>query len=178
MTPAAPRSPAKEAMGAFAHHLAQDQLLQAHAQGMGEHASAQAADGAGRDLQHPDALVIDPHFGVDRPGREPGRAAGARHLLMDAVLERLRQPRRCDVERFLEVGPVQGIGLVEQGEGGELPSLQAAFQGVLAPGNEVLDDQAQLLGVAVGTGLDGPHPVHGPHQLFGIVGTDHAAAPR
>ncbi len=60
---------------------------------------------------------------VHWPSHELGSAAGAGHLLMDAVLKRLRQPRRCDVERFLEVGPVQGIGLVEESEGGQLPSL-------------------------------------------------------
>ena len=61
---------------------------------------------------------------VTSPAARQARAT----VLMDAVLKRLRQPRRCDVERFLEVGPVQGIGLVEQGEGGELAPLQAAFQ--------------------------------------------------
>jgi len=126
----------------FCHHLAQDQLLQAHAQGMGEHPPAQAPDGAGRDLQQPDAVLLDPHFGVDRPSCEPGHAAGTCHLAMDAFLERPRQPGGRDVEGFLEIRPVQGIGLVEQGEGRELAPFQGAFQRVLPSGNEVLDDQA------------------------------------
>ena len=89
-----------------------------------------------------------------------------------------RQPGRRDVEGFLEVRPVQRIGLVEQGQRRELAPLQAAFQRVLPSGNEVLDDQSQLLGVAVGARLDGAHPVHRAHQRGGIVGADHAAASR
>jgi len=145
---------------------------------MREHPSTQAADGAGGDLQQPDAARIDAHLGVHRPGHKPRHAACPGHCVMDAVLQLSRQPGRRDVEGFLEIRPVQRIGLVEQGQRRELASIQAAFQCVLQAGNEVLDDQTQLLGVAVGARLDGAHPVHHAHQRGGIVGADHAAASR
>jgi len=142
----------------FSHQRTQDQLLQAHAQGMGKHPPAQAPDGAGRDLQQPDAVRNDPHFCVDRPSCEPGHAAGTCHLVMDAFLERPRQPGGRDVNGFLEIRPVQGIGLVDQGNGRELAPFQGAFQRVLPSGNEGLDNQAQRLGVPVGPGLGWPAP--------------------
>lgn len=172
MTPAAAPSPARASGSAsgFPNQWAQDQVLQAHAQGTGKHPPAQAPEGAGRDLQQPDAVLIDPHFGVDRPSCEPGHAAGTCHRVMDAFLERPRQPGGGDVKGFLEIRPVQGIGLVEQGKGRELAPFQGAFQRVLPSGNKGLNDQSQLLGVPVGPGLDGLHPVHGSKQLFGIIG--------
>lgn len=60
-----------------------------------------------------------------------------------------------------EIRPVQGIGLFEQGKGRELAPFQGAFRRVLPSGNKGLNDQSQLLGVPVGPGLDGLHPVHG-----------------
>ena len=108
----------------------------------GPHFSVALPDGAGRHLQNPNALVIDTHFGVDGSSRESSQAADPSHHLLHAFLERPRQPGGRDVEGFLEVGPVQGIGLVEQGESGEFPSFQDAFQGVLHSWNEVLDDEA------------------------------------
>jgi len=71
---------------------------------------------------------------VHRAVREAERAGGGRGRLRHASLGRAGLLRRGHVDRLLEEGAVERIGLVEEGEGAEGAVLQQAFeriQGIL-----------------------------------------------
>ena len=176
MTPAAPvRARDGERL---AHRLAQDQLLEAHPERMFQHAPAQAADRARCHFEHPDPLIVDANLGMNRPRREPGGGARARHVMPDLILHGARQSRWRDVQGFLEVGPFQRIGLVEQRERRQLPPVEHALERVLASGNVVFDDEAQFAMVAVGLRLNGAHAVQRLDQRGEIVSTNDATTRR
>ena len=78
---------------------------------------------------------------MDRPLAQPERGGGAGARVDDGGLSSARQPGRRDVDRLLEEGAVERVGLVEEREHLELAVGQQALQRDLAPGDEVLDQE-------------------------------------
>jgi hypothetical protein len=161
-----------------AEGMAQDQLLQRHAERMREHRPAQAADRARRDLEQPDAAIVNPELGVHRPVRKTGGAAGALDFARGSTLYARRQLRGGDEDRLLEIRAVERIGLVEQREHPQAAVHQQPFERVLAARNEAFDHQSEPRGVAVGLMLDPPDLGHSADQRGSGVGADHAPARR
>src|ERR1700674_2439419 len=100
--------------------MPEDQLLEGDAGPESKRSRAEATDGARGDLEHPDAAVVEPELGVDRAVGQAKRASGSCRGCQDLRLPLLGQPRRRDVDRLLEEGAVQRIGLVEDGQRLEL----------------------------------------------------------
>ena len=97
--------------------LLDDQALQALAgQAEAKSAPAQSADRAGGHLQHPHPPVGDPQLGMDRAGGDAeGGHRQARHPL--DLLQHLRmEGGGGDHDGFLEIGAVERLGLVEDGQ--------------------------------------------------------------
>ena len=93
-----------------------------------------------------------------------------------------REPRRRDVDGFLEERPVERIGLVEDGEHAEAAVVEDSFHGELRAGNEPLNQDSVIGGIAHRLNLalrqQAGDALEGGDELFPIVSADHAAAPR
>ena len=120
--------------------MAQDELLEAHPRSEPQSPGAEASDRSRGDLDDEDPGLVDSHLGVDRALRQ---AEGPRRGLRSSGTLRLnlrRQARRRDVDRLLEEGTVERVGLVEERKHAQLPSHEEAFESNLHPGDEILDE--------------------------------------
>ena len=106
--------------------MAEDQLLERDAGAEPQRPRAQAADRPRRDLEHGDAIAVDPELGVDGPVGEPDRVRRAPGEERDALLQVGGQSRRRHVDRLFEVRADERVGLVEDRE--DLELLLAAEQ--------------------------------------------------
>ena len=160
--------------------MAQHDLLQAHAAAEAERARAFAPDRAGRHVQRPDALAVHPQFRVDRPVGQPQRCGGLPHGCDHAVLRRLRKARGGDVDRLLEVRPIERVRLVEDREREQFAAAQQSLDRHLVAADETLHHEA-VSGVGalvthVGHGEQPPQPFRRAQERSGVVRADHAAA--
>ena len=57
----------------------------------------------------------------------------------------LVEPRRRDVDRLFEVGPVERIRLVEDGKNFEVPAVEEALDRDLGARDEALDDERRVV---------------------------------
>src|SRR5437879_1533365 len=80
-----------------------------------KHPRAQAADGARRNFEYPGPLVIQAKLRMQRAFAEPQSLNGFGGTSKDLFLGSGSQPRRREVNRFLEIGSVERIGFVKQG---------------------------------------------------------------
>jgi hypothetical protein len=89
-------------------------------------------------------------------------------------------PRRRHVDRLLEEGAVERIGLVEEGEQAEPPAVEEPLERHLPPGHEGLDQHPPALGVPAPPVLrrleDGVEAPPGGGEAGRIVGAHDAAA--
>ena len=88
------------------------------------------------------------------------------------------QPRRRDVEGFLEVGPVQRIGLVEQGERREPPLSSMPSSAYSRPGMKSSMTRPSSRWSRSALDWMARTQLHGLDQRGGIIGADHAPASR
>src|SRR5205814_10341829 len=100
--------------------MPQDQLLERDAGPESERSRAESADRACGDLQHPGAAVVESEFSVDRAVGQAQRARRPRRRHVDLRLPLTRKTGGGDVDRLLEEGSVQRVGLVEDGQDLEL----------------------------------------------------------
>ena len=158
--------------------VAEDHLLQADAGPEAQRAGAQPPDGPGCHLED-DHLPGrgEASLGVDGTVDEADGGGGGDDGAVEALDQRGRMAGRGDVERLLEVGAVEGVGLVERGQDVELPVGQQRLDRHLDAGHERLDEDG-LLGPSARCGGDGPDPVGHRHRLHGGVGPDHPPASR
>ena len=152
--------------------VAQDQLLERDARAEAQRARAQPADRAGRDLDHPHAVAVDPQLGVHRALR-PARSRRRRAPVTSSTRASVAggEARRRDVDRLLEVRADERVGLVEHREhlerrrraGGPRPRPRR-------PGTYS----------STSSGPSAMAPIRGDRgaRRVGVVGADHALAPR
>src|SRR3954468_11071121 len=152
--------------------VAEDQLLERHAEPEAEAARAEPADRARGELEHlrrrPEA-----ELGVDRAFGQPERFRRVRREPADLRLHLRRLARRRHVDRLLEVGAVEWVGLVEHGEHLEPSAVQEALDRDLIALGEALYEQWRVRVVE-----DGADAGRGGGCLIGIVRPDHALATR
>src|SRR4051812_6866198 len=97
--------------------MAEDHLLERHPQPEAQRARAQPADRARGELQDGDAAACaDAHLRMNGTLGEAKRSCSVAGSALDRLEHRRRLTRRRDVDRLLEVGTVERIGLVEDGE--------------------------------------------------------------
>src|SRR6266581_3995913 len=158
----------------------QDDFLERQTGAEAEGARAQAADGAGGDLDEPGAAVVDAKLGMHGTLAQSEGAGGGGGRLRDLLLDARRQAGRRDVDRLLEERTIQRVRLVEQGEHLEAGGEQDPFQGDLDAGHELFDQHeaagvaAMLLDVRLAQ-QDGDAP-EGRDELFLVVGAYDAPA--
>ena len=111
-----------------------DQLLQGEPGPEAQRPGAEPADRAGGDLHDARALLVDPHLGVDGALGEPERARRPARLGGDIRLDGVREPGRGHVERLLEEGAVERVGLVEQREHVQLTPDQEPLERLAVKG--------------------------------------------
>jgi hypothetical protein len=114
---------------------------------------------------------------VDGSVAQPDRVRRAGRLALDRGEQVVRQPRRRDVDRLLEVGPVERIGLVEDREHVEPAVAHQRLDRHLGAGHEALDQKALGRDLA-GVGENGADSQRGVRRRVGVVGADHAPAHR
>ena len=127
--------------------MAQDEFLQRHPQSVFQDARAQPTDGPAGDFNDPGFAVMDPQFGVDRPLRESHGRGSPLDGVGRGLLRFRGQARRRHVNRLLEIGSFQRIGLVEQREHVQAAAAQQALQGHLHAWNVGLHHDAAGVGV-------------------------------
>jgi hypothetical protein len=104
---------------------------------------------------------------------EPERTRRAGRYVKSTRECRMREPRRRDVDRLLEIRTIQRIRLIEDGDGLEFSAGDETLDGELAPRNVALH-----LHVALAALTDFRNPPERRHELAGVVGADHAPATR
>ena len=114
--------------------------------------------------------------------RKSQRPHRRRRAVDDAVIHLIRQSRRRNVNRFLEIGSFERIGLVENAKNPQVPARQQSFDSHFRAGNVAFDEQAvEFLFVRdlnfrrLQQRRDSRH---GRLKFFGIVGANHALARR
>ena len=162
--------------------MTQDELLEAHPRSEPQSPGAEASDRSRGDLDDGDPGLIDSHLGVDRALRQ---AEGPRRGLRSSGTLRLnlrRQAGRRDVDRLLEEGTVERVGLVEERKHAQLPSHEEAFESNLHPGDEILDEDFRArVACAHRNGRilqDAGEPLPRRHELRWVIGTNYATASR
>ena len=119
---------------AMAHRVAQQQRFERDARAELQRARAQPPDAARRDVDRPRAVVVDSQLGVEwavpQAERAGGGGRGASHLLLPVG----RQPRRRHIDRLLEEGAHEGVGLVEDRQHLELASVSRPSTETSTPG--------------------------------------------
>ena len=141
---------------AGAHGVAHDDLFEADPGPEAQRPGAQTADGTGRHLDdHQSTVGADPHFGMDRALPQPHGGRRRRHRGGQRGQHRGRLAGRGDIDRLLEEGTVERVGLVEDRQHLEDPVHQEGLDRHLGAGDEALD-QDRLVGPD-----DGPNPLRG-----------------
>lgn len=170
---------AVEGVEGFAGGVAEDDFFEGHAAAEAEGAGALAADGAGGDVEGPDAAVVDAEFGVDGAVGEGEGGGGGLDGGDDVPLAVFGEAGGSDVDGFLEVWAVERVGLVEDGEGEELPAAEEGFDGDFFAGDEGFDEEAVGGAAAffadMGEGEDALEAAGGAEEGCGVVGADDAA---
>src|SRR6266568_7871217 len=117
---------------------------------------------------------------MDGTVAQPERAAGALYVIDDARLVRGWQPRRRDVDRFLEERTFERIGLVEDGKDLQLTGGQRALDGEFAPVDVLLDEDPIVEsgpgGAHLRTAQERADAIEGLDEFPRVVRTNHASA--
>ena len=108
--------------------MAEEQLLERHADTKTQRAPAQASDGTGGDLKDARTFCREPQLGVDGSVHEAQRPRSFLHRAGARCLDRFGMSRRRHVQRLLEVRTVERIGLVEDRQDREPPVGEQSFQ--------------------------------------------------
>ncbi len=160
-----------------AERVAQDDLLQADAGAEAQRPGAQAADRAGRQLEHPDAVAVQPQLGVHGALAQAQRRRGGGRRRLDAAQPVGGEARRRHVDRLLEVRPLERVGLVEDGQHLGLALAQERLDRHLGARRVGLG-QDRAGRVLPRGGQDRTYAGLGRARRGRVVGADHAAAGR
>src|SRR5579883_631969 len=136
-----------------------------------EHARAESADRSRGDFQHPDAALVDAHFGMNGTVAEAESGDRALGRFDNGALHRGRFAGGCDVDGFFKEWTIQRVGFIEKREYLKRSVGRDTFDGELAAGNEVLHQDSLFAGDladAIANGL----------EVARIVYADDAAAGR
>src|SRR5207247_10544221 len=106
-----------------------------------ERSRAEAANRTRGRFEHEHAFVVDATFRMDRTVPETDGARGLCHRPDDGLLHPLRRARWCDVQRLLKEWTVERIGFVEHRQQVSLAAVDERLDGILAAGNEALDQR-------------------------------------
>ena len=180
ITPAA-WSLALEGGDVLAQGMSQHQLLEREAGAKTQGAGAQAADGAGGDLDdHGRTAGRQAELGVDRAGSQAQRGGGGGGRGLDGLLGGGGQARGGDVDGLLEERAVERVRLVEQGQGAEHAPGEQPFQRDLRARDErFAQDLTRSGGVQLQQlgGLQQPAQAsEGEAESGGVVGAHDPAA--
>ncbi len=112
---------------------------------------------------------------------QANRGRRALHFRGELVLERRGDRRRRDVDRFLEEGSDQRIGLVEDRQHSQGAVAQQPLDGVLLPFEIPFDNQRVQQTAPLRSHIrpcqQRSDPLDCRDQLFGRIRSDHATAP-
>ncbi len=147
-----------------------------------QHPRAKAANRPGRRLQHEDAPVVDPTLGVDRAVPQANSPHRPFRRIHDGLLNVARGPGWRDVNRLLEEGAHERVGLVEKRQHSQAPVVHQSLDGELGPGQVSLDLHRVRRRVAQRAHLpvteQAPHPLERLDERGWIVRPHDAAAGR
>ena len=157
--------------------MPQDHLLEAHAEPEPQRPAAQPADRAGGELDRPHPPAVETQLGMHRPFAQAHGGRRGCDQALDGRLRRLGEPGGRHVDRLLEVGALERVRLVEDGEGLHSAGAEEPLDGDLDAGH-VLLEQERRGRVVARRGDDLADPALGRAGRVGVVGADDAAAHR
>ena len=119
--------------------MPQEQFFQADGLACGirrksQGACAEAADGARRNFERPNAFIIYAELCVDRPLRKSERANCVYGASFDFALLRSGEARGRDVDGLFEIGPFERIRFVKNSEDAKLAISQQPSTATSLPG--------------------------------------------